>query len=243
MRKLRNLFYFNANKSNNEIVCYGLQFFEFVKYAPVEVNQLILMKSEFLRMNPLSKTGFKIVEKEDMSDLLNEDIYNYGDFCWVNFNKRENVENLEPMEIAELLYLGHKFEPLKSPFFDKIQNKYAYLAHDDGWFCRLYFRNYSDLQEIVANKIVGMVSVDKRRKINPFGDDLKEKLTDIAEDGLLIDFGNVIKGNNAIKIPVHSIGKFTNMDEMHYGLKDHIEHSGFSAWLVHKNKQWTMENN
>jgi hypothetical protein len=34
--------------------------------------------------------------------------------------KRENVEQLEPLEIAELLYLGHMFKPVHSPFFDKI---------------------------------------------------------------------------------------------------------------------------
>ncbi len=148
---------------------------EFVKYAPAEICNLLLIKSEYYGAQLNWKSRFEFVEHNDIGHLLKDDIYNYGDFCWVDFNKIEEVDELEPVEIAELLYLGHMFEPLKSPFFDKIQNKYAYLAHDDGWFCRLYCRDYADFGEIIANKITDMVSTSKRRKIYPFSHDLKEE--------------------------------------------------------------------
>lgn len=241
MRRLRDILYINAFPESNEVVYYGMQLKEFIKFAPVELNQLLLIEAEYFGAGFRSKTKFEIVEKDDMNDFLNENIYGYGDFCWVDFNQRENVENLEPIEIAELLYLGHMFKPVKSPFFDKIQNRYAYLAHDDGWFCRLYCKQYSDFQEVIANKIIDMAATSKRKKIYPISEDLKEKLLNIAEDGLLIDFSNAIKVNKTIEIPIYLIGKFLNMDDMYNDLERHISHSKYSARLVHRNKKWVID--
>jgi hypothetical protein len=241
LRRLRDVFYINAFPDTNEVIYYGMQLCEFIKYAPVELNQLLLLAAEYYGTGFRSKSKFEIVEKDEMSEFLSEDIYGYGDFCWVDFNHRGNVENLEPLEIAELLYLGHMFKPIKSPFFDKIQNRYAYLAHDDGWFCRLYCRQYSDFQEIMANKVIDMASTTKRKKIYPLSEDLKEKLMNMAKDGLLIDFSNILKVNNTIEIPIYCIGKFLNMDDMYNDLKRHIHRSKFSARLVHKNKKWIID--
>jgi hypothetical protein len=241
LRRLRDVFYINAFPESNEVIYYGMQLNEFIKYAPVELNQLLLLSAEYYGTGFQSKTKFEIVEKDEMSEFLKEDIYGYGDFCWVDFNHRENVENLEPFEIAELLYLGHMFQPINKPFFDKIQNRYAYLAHDDGWFCRLYCRQYSDFQEVITNKILGMVSTNKRKKIYPFSIGVKEKLMSMAEDGLLIDFSNILKFNNTIEIPIYCIGKFLDMDDMYNDLYRHINRSKYYAKLVHKNKKWEID--
>lgn len=238
---MRDVFYINAFPENNEIVYYGLQLKEFIKYAPVELNQLLLLEAEYYGTGGFrSSTKFEIVEKNQMEDFLREDIYSYGDFCWVDFNQRENIERLEPFEIAELLYLGHMFKPVSSPFLGKIQNRYAYLAHDDGWFCRLYCKEYSDFQEIIANKIIDMASTSKRKKIYPFPQDIKVKLLSLAENGLLIDFSNILKVDGSVQIPVYSIGKFLDMDEMYNDLKRRINHPRYSAYLVHKNRIWEL---
>lgn len=241
MRRLRDVFYINAFPENNEVVYYGMQLNEFIKYAPVELNQLLLLEAQYFAAGFRSKAKFEMVDKDDMDDFLKEDIYGYGDFCWVDFNQRENVEELEPLEIAELLYLGHMFEPVKSPFFDKIQNRYTYLAHDDGWFCRLYCRQYSDFHEIIANKVIDMVSTSKRKKIYPLSEDLKEKLMSIAKGGLLIDFSNIIKVDRTIEIPIYCIGKFLDMDDMYNDLERHVNRSKYSARLVHRNKKWVID--
>ena len=145
------------------------------------------------------------------------------------------------MEIAELLYLGHMFKPVNNPFFDKIQNRFAYLVHDDGWFCRLYCREYTDFQEIIANKIVGEVSTSKRRKIYPISEEIKQQLMNIAENGLLIDFNNMLRFSNSIEIPIYSIGKFLDMDEMYNDLQRHTSRATYSAALIHKNKKWIID--
>ena len=240
MRKLRDVFYINAFPENNEFIYYGLEFKEFVKYAPVDLNHLLLIKSEFYGRHFSRNSNFFITEKDDFEDLLNDDIYNYGDFCWVDYNSEENVENLKPAEIAELLYLGHIFKPMTSPFFQAINNHYTYLAHDDGWFCKLYCRQYNDFAEIMANKITDMVKTS-RNKIYPISEEVQNRLLKLAENGLLIDFNNIIKDARTIEIPIYAIGKFISMDEMYSGLKQHIGRAQYSAKVVHKNKNWTID--
>ncbi|MBU3110091.1 hypothetical protein [Clostridium lacusfryxellense] len=241
MRRMKDIFYINAFPENNEVVYYGVQLKEFLKYIPTELNQLLLLESEYYSPGCSSSTKLEMVDKDDMEEFLNENIYGYGNFCWVDYNERENVESLEPLELAELLYLGHMFKPVKSPFFDRIQNRYAYLAHDDGWFCRVYSKCYPDFEEVIVGKVIDVLSSSKRRKIYPFSKELREKLLELAKDGLLIDFNNIFKYGNSIEIPIYCIGKFLDMDEMYNDLKRHINRSKYSARLVQKNKKWIID--
>lgn len=217
-----------------------MEFNEFIKFIPIELNNVLLLKSEYYGPGYNVKYNFETVNKEEIQDFIKEDIYGYGDFCWVDFDKFENVDSLEPSEVAELLYLGHMFLPVESPFFEKIQNSYAYLAHDDGWFCRLFCKSFEDFREVIANKLVSVVSTSKRRKIYPLHDELKSQLLSMAEDGLLIDFSNVLKCDRSIEIPIYKIGKFVDMDAMYNDLKRHIGRARYSAKLVYKNKVWTI---
>lgn len=241
MRRLRDVFYINAFPENKELVYYGMQLNEFLKCAPVEINKLLIIEGEYFGRGFRSKTKLQVVENDEMEEFLNEDIYGYGDFAWVDFENKENLEKLEPIELAELLYLGHMFKPINSPFFKKIQNRYTYLAHDDGWFCRLYCKEYSDFKEIICNKIIYTVSTSKRRKIYPFPEEVKEELLNLAKDGLLIDFNNFVKYERSIEVPIYTIGKFVDMDEMYNNLQGNISRAKYSAYLVHKNKKWTID--
>lgn len=240
LRRIRDVFYVNAFPKNNEVVYYGMQLSEFIKYSPVDINQLLLLQAEYYGPGFKSKTRFEVVGKETMSDFLREDVYGYGNFCWVDFDDTENIEKLEPIEIAELLYLGHMFKPVNSPYFEKLQNRFAYLAHDDGYFCRLYCRQYSDFEEILANKIQGTISTSNRRRIYPLPQDIKFSLMEAAEDGLLIDFCNVFKDSNSIEIPIYCIGKYLDMSYMYNNLERLINQAYYSARLVHKKKRWAL---
>jgi hypothetical protein len=240
LRRLRDIFYINGFPENNEVVYYGMEFKEFYKYSPVKVNNILQIKSEYWGSGYSSKCNMTTVREEDMNELLCENIYSYGDFCWVDYDEDKNLELLQPQEIAELLYLGHMFSPVNSPFFESIKNRYAYLAHDDGWFCRLYCQRYSDFSEIIAHKVIDSVS-SSRRKIYPMNEELKHQLLSLASDGLLIDFDNILKDRKSIQIPIYQIGKFIDMDKMYNDKKVHIVRAKYSAMLVYSNKNWKIE--
>lgn len=240
MRQLRDVFYINAFPENNEFVYYGMEFKEFYKFVPNRMNSILLLKSEYFGSRYSRSCNMAMVEGEEIEELLQENIYSYGDFCWVDYVDADGVDYLQPQKIAELLYLGHMFSPLESPFFEYIRNSYVYLAHDDGWFCRLYCRNYNDFSEIIANKIIDSVT-SSRRKIYPMSEELKQQLLSLASDGLLIDFNNLLKCGKSIEIPIYQIGKFLDMDSMYNDIKMHIARSKYSAKLVHCNKSWKID--
>jgi hypothetical protein len=131
------------------------------------------------------------------------------------------------------------FSSLRSPFFESIKNKYAYLAHDDGWFCRLYCQRYNDFSEIISNKVLDSVS-SSRRKIYPMNEEVKSKLLSLANDGLLIDLSNILKVSRTIEIPIYQIGKFVDMDKMYNDIKVHMASARYSAKLVYSNKAWKI---
>lgn len=240
MRKLRDILYIKAYPESNVADIYGLEFHEFIKYAPLEPKQLMLLKTGYPRSELDQHTGFEIVIESGIADLLKEDIYHYGNFCWVDFSSIEDMQKLTNTQIAELLYLEHVFKPISSPFFEEINNRYAYMSHDDGWHLRLFMRNYDDLKEIIANKVAGMVSALKRTKDYPFPETVKEKLAALAPDGLLIDFGYISRYKGTISISIYTIGEFDNMDVMYREHQKHICHPKYHAYLKQKNKTWRI---
>ena len=108
MRKLRDVFYINANPLINEFVYYGLEFKEFIKFIPkVEsLKNILLIDAEYYGTNFSEKYKFTIVDENEIDELLSDDIYGYGNFTWVDVNDKNSIEKQEPAEVAELLILG-----------------------------------------------------------------------------------------------------------------------------------------
>ncbi|MFK4998592.1 hypothetical protein ACI2OX_18625 [Bacillus sp. N9] len=92
-----------------------------------------------------------------LPSLLTEDVYSYGDFCWLDFEEESDLNSLSGQEIAEILYLGHFKDHLASPFYEKISNHVVYLAGDDGWFNKTYYRSwdyfYAMLGAVISDKL------------------------------------------------------------------------------------------
>jgi hypothetical protein len=240
MRKLRDVFYINSYPQENYVKYYGMQLNEFIQCCPINLHNLLLIKSEIYANHFNSNISFQFLDMDEIKEYENGKEIGLGDFCFVNFNNEKNLDLLTPDEIAELLYLGHKFKPLKSPFFQKLNNQFTYLSHDDGWFCKLYCKDFNSFAKIIGNKIFSETSKIKRKKINPLDDLLNTQLLTISENGLLIDFCNTIKFERIIEIPIYAIGKFDNMDKMYNDLNKHIDQCKYSARLCYKKNIWSL---
>lgn len=238
--RLRERFYIAASREKQEAVYTGMVFSEFVKYVPQMPNHLILLESNHIGSNLNTTVLSEIVHKESIGDLLQEDIYNYGDFCWIDTDTAENIDRLEPLEVAELFYLGRKKEPVTDPFFDKLQNRYAYLAHDDGWFCRLYARHFADIGEIIAHKTTGTVAALTARETAPLPEEIKSRLLAVAEEGLLMDFGSLVRGKNKVELPVYAVGKMLDMDKIDQYANRLKAQASYSARLCFTSGEWSL---
>lgn len=243
MRRLRDVFYINANLEEQYFIYYGMEFHEFIQYCPVNLENLLITDGQYIA------NGFNVhwffetaVGKEGILELAREDIYGLGNFHWIDYNNEEDLNQCTPEEKAEVLYLSHFGKPLNSPFFDRIKNQFVYLAHDDGWYCKLYCRDILVFKEILANKIIGTVSTNKRRKIYPMAEEIKNQLFELTKEGLLIDFSNIYRDSRSIGLRFYVIGHYEDMDEMYNNLERNKRKAKLSRFLEHKNKQWKICN-
>jgi hypothetical protein len=186
-------------------------------------------------------TRCDFIRKEIIGDIINDNVYRLGDFCWVDFMDTEALESLEPREVAELLYLGHMMKPVDSPFFDKLNNRFAYLAHDDGWHNTFYCRNLYEFEHIIGKIILLKLKLRFKRKAVPeIPLEISAKLIEYAQDGLLIDFDRII-GGRSLEIPIYTIGKMLDMDDMYNNLQRHLQRAKFGASLVLRKSRWSIQ--
>lgn len=71
--------------------------------------------------------------------------------CWIDFVDEKRVNQLTPIEQAELLYLSHKKEPIRSPFSTKLQNRYVYFSSEVEKMSKIYFKNLNDSELLISN--------------------------------------------------------------------------------------------
>lgn len=243
--KSREVIYLNADLKQNCVTSYGIEFKEFANNLLQPLSNLLILAGHYAGKDFDYTTGCDYVRHENLLDILEKDVYRYGDFCWVDFDSVDKLEQLEPKEVAELLYLGQLFKPVNSPFFYKLNNRFAYLAHDDGWFNRFYCQNLSEFAQMLGNivptKIKGKLKSREKKKLIPsLPEDITMTLLQMAEDGVLIDFDNVIKYPNYLEVIFYVIGKFLGTDEMYRNLERHIRKAKCSPSLVLKNKEWSI---
>ncbi len=238
--RLKELIYINTNYSEKKILSYGIEFKDFVCSLADPINNILLIAHHYFGEDFHSRTGFYYVRKEHLNRLLNADIYNFGDFCWVDFEDAALLDSFKPNEVAELLYFGHTGQLLGSSYFGGLKNRFAYYSHDDGWHNELYCQDINEFLNVITNIILKKSITSKRCKVCPIQDDIAKTLLKISENGLLVDF-NCINRYNGLEIPIYVIGKLYNMDDLYHNLERYKGKAKQNLLLVYKNKRWILK--
>jgi hypothetical protein len=242
MRRLRDVFYINANFDEKYYIYYGMEFKEFIMHTPIQLDNILVTDGSNVTNNFNLKWFLETANgKEDIVELAEEDIYGLGNFNWIDYNNEEDLNQCTPYEMAELLFLSHFCKPLKTPFFDRINNNYVYLAHDDGWFCKLYCKDMDAFKDVIANKIIDSFSTNKKRKIYPMAEEIKNELLEMTKRGLLIDFSTICKDSKFISLNFYTIGHYTDMDEMYNNLNRNKSKADKKGTITHSNKKWKID--
>ena len=208
MDKIRKKVYVRIIPESNEITFSGIEFTEFIRYIPYPLNNLLLLKGDGFGNRRVY--NFELFEgQECVLSLSKEHVHDYGDFSFVDYSTSNAVNELSKEQVAELLYLGHMHSPLKSPFLEVLKNKFVYLAHDDGWYCKLYCQNINDFITVLLRKIASNFPV---KNICEISDCVTERILIQARDGLLIDLDEVVSDNGSATLMLYSIGEFVDMD-------------------------------
>ena len=211
MKNKKNIIYIVSRE--HEITYTGIKFSEFMDYLKTPIENILLLKANYIGNNFYK--NFELVEgKEYIDDFKKEDIYNYGTFCFLDYSTYEKLNLLSDRDIADLLFMAHMFKPLNNPFYNSINNRFVYLAHDDGFFCKLYCRETNDFFDVLCKKITNSVKNTSKKNICYIDETEQKKILELASDGLLIDFEEIVVSKNDVSIKLFSVGRHINMDKI-----------------------------
>ncbi|MFC3884320.1 peptide ABC transporter permease [Bacillus songklensis] len=248
---IRDLIYINGNLNERFFITYGIEFKEFVYSIPSELSNILLLKHQFDESDFHFGTLLDYVEREQIDKLAQDNVYGYGNFCWIDVEELSSLDLLEPHDLAALLYLGHYQKPLHSPFNNKLNNQFVYLAHDDGRFNKTYYRDVYDMKHLMSRIVPLKISslnhkrfslLRKKSEYPALPLVLVNTLLTLTNDGLLLDFQHMGHTRRDIQIPVYTIGEFLDMDEMYNDLEEHKRTSKLKANLIlnKKDLEWSL---
>jgi len=232
---IRDLIYISGNEINhNCFYSYGIEFHEFMSCISEKPELLILLKHKFDDALLNLHSRFEYVTSNELKDLINDDVYGYGDFCWIDMKTADELDHMSKQHIAELLYFGHLAEPLhRLPMA-----RFAYYAHDDGWFNKLYVTDIEDYECLLWKVLLLKLTKLTRRSFVDIPPNLSMVLLEFTKEGLFIDLSKIKKSRNEVAIPITAIGHYRDMDKV-YDLRDEIEE--YKLYLVYSQKSWRME--
>lgn len=142
--------YVHMNEINQFVIFSGLTFQKFMLCIGPLPN-LLLLKHNYEDSSFNMHTQFDFI----MGDEIPRFVRKVGDspksLCWIDFVDEKYVNQLTPMEQAELLYLSHKREPIRSPFSQKLQNRFVYYSSEMEKLSKVYFRQLDDSEILISN--------------------------------------------------------------------------------------------
>lgn len=209
----RTKLYAIASSNEHAVEYSGLEFADFINGLENPIRNILLLKGNHI--GDKCKHNFELLEGEsNIKKFILNDIYKYGDFCFVDYENPDCIDKLHDEQIAELLFMAHLFRPLKKPFFDVLGNRFAYLSHDDGFYCKLYCQDHSLIVTLLANKIIRYLY--RRLKISAceFPAAVNEIMFDLMKRGLFIDLEELSNEQGMLTIKLFVIGKFGSMDSI-----------------------------
>ena len=233
------MIYVNANNKEQKLIYSGITFSDFMEYSQAFIKNIILLKGNFLGNKHLK--NFEVMEGEEyIANLKKEDIYSYGDFCFVDYSLSDCIYQLTNEQVAELLFMAHMYKPLKSPFFKVLSNQFAYLAHDDGYICILYLQNMESFLGVLNSKIISAIKHITKREVKSFDISILKDLMELAEEGLLIDLNEIKKKGN-ISVNAYVVGEYSDMNKVFLEKNKLKENAQTKKKLIYTNGKWNEE--
>ncbi|PLR77325.1 hypothetical protein CU633_11180 [Bacillus sp. V3-13] len=253
-QEFRDLIYVHLNTGSQYVMSSGIEFYEFAISLSEPLNHLLLLKHRFDDGDFNMHTFLEYVPKERLGQLIKDDVYSYGDFCWLDFDEIDALDELSGQEIAELLYLGHLKQHLKRPFYSHLGNQFVYLAHEDGWFNKIYYRNINDFYDMLGNVTAlklshlkmekTLLGIKKKRSYPPVTKELLFSLSSYIKEGALFSVKDAVQSRSRIEIPIWVLGDYANMDDM-YDHYQQVRRQRSDAKLIYdkKQKEWQVLTN
>jgi len=196
----------------NMIYSLGISPADFLNGIPAIPNQLLLLNDESgsdVEINPHTRLQTITGQTQIRRYLLAKHDYPVK---WLDYAHGDDLDFLLPGEIAELLYLAHMETHIRTPFYAKLQNDYAYLTLRDGFY-KTYYRNLPDFDHVLEVSIKRHLRAMHNNRwvfarplaISDVPHEILLQLTQGLLDGTIIAFDQLVERHRIYVIPVRAI--------------------------------------
>lgn len=215
--------FIHMNDVDHFVIFSGLSLKQFIS-AVDPINNLLLLKHDYEDGSFNMHTHFDFVPNENINQFVKKMVDSNRDLCWVDFGNEKDLNQLSPIEQAELLYISHKKEPIHSPFFSKLQNRYIYYSSENEKATKIYFRYLQDSEQLVSNLFNQLIKEKEgngsfwRKKTKgtiPNLDPLILKAyRPFAKEGALLSLYKMEKPNNCYGVEIRTLSDYDYPDEV-----------------------------
>jgi len=151
---LRDYLYLWNDPATQCVVASGLEFKRLFSHFD-QSRAILLIDHQAANGRHDSHSGFDFLDHKDVCDLAAEDIYSWGSFSWADYRTSElppfSFPELQPEEVAELLYFAHAGRPLRKVLLPSLGNQFLAYAHDDGWLLKLYYTEWLHIEVLLRS--------------------------------------------------------------------------------------------
>lgn len=202
--------FIKINREKGYVETSGITFKEFYDSIPDKPRNLLLIQG-FPREACISdELGLEYIPTGMMDEFSRSDIYDYGDFCWMDFQEREQLGSVSGQELAEFLYFLHRASPLSGAHFESLHNRYAYCAHDDGWYVKLYMQDHDQYRHVIEHKL--LLELKGRKKTIPrIPAEIMDEVFKLCLQGVAIDFEH----SYLTGVRIYPVGDQEDVDAVH----------------------------
>ena len=203
--------YVHANEVEHFALFSGITVQQFIRNFS-DMSALLLLKHRYDDASFNMHTQLEFIVPEQYNHFIKDHLEKPYELCFMDFEDERKLNMLTPQEQAELLYIAHKKEAIRSPFYHQLQNRFVYLTDEGEKITKIYFRDAEDLTQLVANVFTQLISEKSkstafwRKKNNIVLPTLSaEKVTahnELYEDGVLMSLYKTNKSNYEIEIRI-----------------------------------------
>lgn len=221
--------YVHVNEVEHFVLFSGISVQQFIRNFS-DLSALLLLNHRYEDASFNIHTQLEFVVQDQYNRFLKEFAENPTALCLLDFGDERKLNMLSPQEQAELLYIAHKKEAFRLPFYHHLQNRFVFLTDEGEQITKIYFRHTEDFNHLVANVFNQHIS-DKvkssafwRKKNNivlpKLSPEKVEAYADSYGDGVLMSLFRMDKTNYGIEI--RSLPENIFPDEVLDDLNQHL---------------------
>ena len=113
--------YIKIDTNNRKVKSSGIKFNESIKGIKDKTKNILILSGDSIYSELNTDLNLEYINGKGLIEFYTEDVYSFGDFHWVDFEEEENLNNIDKLDLAKILYLNHKGIPFDTFIFKSLK--------------------------------------------------------------------------------------------------------------------------